>query len=94
MTSIYPLLALCLLLCALYAVLLSTRPGREFATAKTWVVVVVGCALVLGVFACYWPAAAKVAALFFVAGGLPLVVRAVLDEFNRDRRIVRRQQRE
>lgn len=77
-------------LSTLYAVLLSTRLGREWATSKTWTTVVLGVLLVLGALAMYAPGAALLALLFFAVGGVPMIVRALILEFHSERRIAER----
>ena len=76
----HPILLPLILLAALstlYAVLLSSQLGREWATSKTWTTVVLGVALVLGGLALYDWWAALEALLFFGVGGLPMIIGAL-----------------
>lgn len=90
MHPIYPPLLILAALSTLYAVLLSTTLGREWATSKTWTTVVLGVVLVLGTLALYAPGSALLALLFFAVGGLPMIVRALVLEFHSERRIAQR----
>lgn len=65
----------------IYAALLSTSLGRRWATAQTWVSVVVGTALVLAWLAVLDWRTALLALLFFVVGGAPIVIRSLIFEF-------------
>ena len=90
MTPILLSLLLLFLASSLYAMVLSTPTGRAFTRSKTWVTVVVGCALILGAFALYWPEAGLMALVFFAAGGLPIVVKELVDEFRREMALMNR----
>lgn len=90
---IFPL-AFAFILSVLYAVLLSTQLGQLWAAAKTWTTVVAGNGLVLIALALYDWQAAGVAFLFFAAAGVPIIVREVVAEFQREQRIARLKMRE
>lgn len=83
---VFPLV-LAFLLSTLYAVALSTHLGQMWARAKTWTTVVAGNTLVLVALALYDWQAAGVAFLFFAAAGVPIIVREVIAEFQREQRI-------
>jgi len=71
----------CLLSSTVYAFLLSTRVGRYLCSEQTWLTVVVGTLIVLGWVAVVDPAAALTVGAFFVAGGVPMILRSVLIQF-------------
>ncbi len=66
----------CLVTCAGYAALLTTERGQELTRLYTWIAVVVGVAIVLAWMATVSMDAALMALLFFVAGGLPMILRS------------------
>ncbi|MGL4649357.1 MAG: hypothetical protein ACRC1H_08100 [Caldilineaceae bacterium] len=90
MTTILLPLALLFVASALYAFLLGTRLGREFSAAATWVTVVAGTSLVLGAYALWDPWAALWALLFFVVGGVPIVIGEIIKDFQAKRRLAQR----
>lgn len=71
----------------LYAIALSTAAGRRWTASKTWTTVVFGTLLVLGWLAVANLAAALWAGLFFVVGGVPIIIRELVLEFQREERI-------
>ncbi len=64
-----------------YAALLSTSLGRRWATAQTWVTVIIGTLLVLAWLAVFDWQTALLTLLFFVVGGAPIVIRSLVFEF-------------
>ncbi len=60
-----------------YALLLSTKTGRKWADEQTWSTVVGGTAMTLGWLATYRPRSAGWAMLFFMATGVPIVIRSL-----------------
>lgn len=71
----------CLLTSTVYAFLLSTRVGRYLCSEQTWLTVVVGTLIVLGWVATVDVFAAVVTGAFFVAGGVPMILRSLLIQF-------------
>ena len=90
MTAILLPLALLFVASALYAFLLATKLGREFSAAATWVTVVVGNSLVLGAYALWDGWAALWALLFFMVGGIPIVLGEIVKDFQAKRRLAQR----
>jgi hypothetical protein len=71
----------------LYAILLSTPFGRRWTASKTWTTVVLGTLLVLAWLAVANLSAALWALLFFGVGGVPIIIRELVLEFQREERI-------
>lgn len=71
----------CLLTSTVYAFLLSTKVGRYLCSEQTWLTVVVGTLIVLGWVATVDVFAAAVTGAFFVAGGVPMILRSLLIQF-------------
>lgn len=61
-----------------YALLLNTAEGRKWSQQHNWFTVVVGVFMTLGWLAIHDSKAAGRAFVFFVASGLPIVGRALL----------------
>lgn len=80
MRRVKPLHALvgCFVTCSAYATLLNTSRGRHMTLYHTWATVVVGVALVLGWKNTQERQGTRTDFAFFAAGGLPLIVRALL----------------
>ena len=71
-------LAGCFVACTVDALLRSTRRGMWLSLNMTWLTVVLGVSLVLAWIATQPPHTAVIDLYFFVAGGLPIVVRSLL----------------
>lgn len=70
----------------LYSAILCTAWGRRFTTQKTHVATVLGVALTLACVALVDVEAAQIGLLFFVATGLPQIIRReIADMIERDR---------
>lgn len=61
-----------------YALLLNTAEGRKWNQQHNWFTVVIGVFMTLGWLAIHNPKAAKECFMFFVASGLPIVGRSLL----------------
>lgn len=61
-----------------YALLLNTSEGRKWNQQHNWFTVIIGVFLTLGWLAIHDPKAAGRAFVFFVASGLPIVGRSLL----------------
>lgn len=70
-----------------YALILSTQPGRRWATALTWTTVVLGVALTLFWLWTYDQQAAQEALTFFAVTGTPIIIRSLVLEFQERERI-------
>lgn len=69
---------ICLFVCSCaYAVLLSTRRGKQWADEQTWATVVGGVYLTLGLLAVEDKAAASKALVYFSVSGIPMIVRSL-----------------
>jgi hypothetical protein len=66
----------CFATCSAYAALLSTKRGQRFTLRYTWATVVVGVLLVLAWIATQYTHTVLIDALFFVAGGSPMIFRS------------------
>ena len=75
--DIVPALIACFGVCAIYALLLSTRRGQWWTLYATWATVVFGCGLVLAFVALVDTDAALLALWMFIAGGTPIVIRSL-----------------
>mgnify|MGYP000926668328 CR=1 FL=1 len=71
-------LAGCFATCTAYALLLSTRRGVWLSLNMTWVTVVIGVSFVLAWIDTQPPHTVDVDLYFFIAGGLPVVVRSLV----------------
>lgn len=80
----------CLLSCTLYAAALSTRTGAQWAIQKTHYTVIVGVAIVLAWIAVVSIEAALIALVFFVLGGIPIVIRSELLDMKQRESITRK----
>ncbi|HNS04358.1 MAG TPA: hypothetical protein PKM78_18480 [Anaerolineae bacterium] len=69
-------LAGCFATCTGYALLLCTKRGMWLSLNLTWLTVVIGVGLVLGWIATQPPHTALTDLYFFIAGGLPIVIRS------------------
>lgn len=68
----------CFLSTSAYAALLNTSRGRHLTLYHTWATVVAGVALVLGWTSTQERHTTRTDLAFFVAGGIPLIVRSLL----------------
>lgn len=68
----------CFAACTAYAFWLNSKGGKWFALNVTWASVILGVSIVLAWIATQPAHTAQVDLLFFIAGGLPIVVRSLL----------------
>ena len=69
-----------------YALLLSTRYGKILTETYTWVTVVFGTAMILGLYYLMAPQPDPRVFFCFAAGGLPIVVRSLWEDVRREER--------
>lgn len=82
----YQMLLVIFVASTIYALFLSTRYGRILTETYTWVTVVFGTGMILGIY--YLMSAQPDPLIFFCfsAGGLPIVVRSLWEDVRREER--------
>lgn len=71
----------CFLTSSAYAALLNTSRGRYYTLHHTWATVVAGVAMVLGWISTQERHTTATDFAFFAAGGVPMILRALLLEY-------------